>query len=217
MDGRGLITVGHGTSGRAELAALLHGAGVAVLVDVRTAPGSRRNPDVTRDKLQCWFPATGIDYHWKTRLGGWRKVAADSPDIIWRNASFRRYAGYMRYPDFVAAIDAVLTDTARRDRHHVQLGAVVDCHRRLIADFAVIGRRVLVQHLMNDGRLVPHVPTLGARLQADELLVSDKNLDESSDGPTMIVNSYLAIVELRGQRATDAASFAPAGNVRRGS
>jgi hypothetical protein len=48
-------------------------------------------------------------------------------------------------------------------------------------------------------------------------LVSDKNLDESSDGPTMIVNSYLAIVELRGQRATDAASFAPAGNVRRGS
>ena len=112
MEGRGLITVGHGTSGRAELAALLHGAGVAALVDVRTAPGSRRNPDVTRETLQCWLPATGIDYRWEKRLGGWRKVAADSPDIIWRNVSFRGYAGYMRDPGFVAAIDAVLTDTA---------------------------------------------------------------------------------------------------------
>lgn len=175
MDGRGLITVGHGTSGRAELAALLHGAGVAVLVDVRTAPGSRRNPDVTRDKLQCWLPATGIDYHWKKPLGGWRKVAADSPDIIWRNASFRGYAGYMRDPGFVAAIDAVLMDTARAGTAIMCSEALWwRCHRRLIADFAVIGRRVPVQHLMHDGRLVPHVPTPGARLQADGLLVYDK-------------------------------------------
>ncbi len=175
MDGRGLITVGHGTSGRAELAALLHGAGVAALVDVRTAPGSRRNPDVTREKLQCWLPATGIDYRWEKRLGGWRKVAADSPDIIWRNASFRGYAGYMRDPGFVAAIDAVLTDTAHA-RTAIMCSETLwwRCHRRLIADFAVLARRVPVQHLMHDGRLVPHVPTPGARLRADGLLVYDK-------------------------------------------
>lgn len=111
MDERGLITVGHGTLGRTELAALLHSAVVAALVDVRTAPDSRRNPDVTREMLQCRLPAAGIEYRWEKQLGGWRKVAADSPHIIWRNTSFRAYAGYMRDPRFVAAIDAVLTDT----------------------------------------------------------------------------------------------------------
>lgn len=175
MDERGLITVGHGTLGRAELAALLHGAGVAALVDVRTAPGSRRNPDVTREMLQCWLPATGIDYRWEKQLGGWRKVAADSPDIIWRNISFRAYASYMRDPSFVAAIDAVLTGTVHA-RTVIMCSETLwwRCHRRLIADFAVLARRVHVQHLMHDGRLVPHVPTLGARLRADGLLVYDK-------------------------------------------
>lgn len=174
MGERELISVGHGTLGRAELIALLHGAGVSVLVDVRTAPGSRRNPDVAREELRCWLPASGIDYRWEKRLGGWRKAAPDSPDIFWRNLSFRGYAGYMRDPDFVAAIDEVLTGTP-------QLCAAVmcsetlwwRCHRRLIADFAVLCRGVPVQHLMHDGRLAPHVPTPGARLRADGLLVYD--------------------------------------------
>lgn len=175
MDGRELITVGHRTSGRGELTALLHGAAVAALIDVRTAPGSRRNPDLTREKLQCWLPATGIDYRWEKRLGGWRKATADSPDIIWRNASFRGYAGYMRDRDFVAAIDAVLTDTAHA-RTAIMCSETLwwRCHRRLISDFAVCARGVPVQHLMHDGRLVPHSPTPGARLRADGLLVYDK-------------------------------------------
>ncbi|GAB3012110.1 DUF488 domain-containing protein [Mycobacterium bourgelatii] len=174
MDGRGLITVGHGTLGRAELIPLLHAAGVAGVVDVRTAPGSRRNPDVARDKLRCWLPANGIDYRWEKRLGGWRKAAADSPDAFWRNFSFRGYAGYMRDPDFVAAMDALVADTA-----HLRTAVMCSealwwrCHRRLIADFAVLCREVPVQHLMHDGRLAAHVPTPGARLRADGLLVYD--------------------------------------------
>ena len=171
---QGLITVGHGTSGRAELTALLHGAGVTAVVDVRTAPGSRRNPDANREELQCWLPAAGIDYRWEQRLGGWRRAAADSPDIMWRNASFRGYAGYMRDPNFIAAIDAVLRDTAH---HRIAIMCSETlwwrCHRRLIADFATVGRHEHVQHLMHDGRLIPHFPTPGARLRGDGLLVYD--------------------------------------------
>jgi uncharacterized protein (DUF488 family) len=182
MNDRGLITVGHGTLGRPKLAALLHDAGVAALVAVRTVPGSHRNPDATRERLQCWLPATGIDYRWEKRLGGWRKVATGSPDIIWRNMSFRGYAGYTRDPDFVAAIEALLMGAAQL-RTAVMCSETLwwRCHRRLIADFAVLARRVPVQHLMHDGRLVHHSPTPGARLRADGLLVYD---DISASPPT---------------------------------
>ncbi|OBK14481.1 DUF488 domain-containing protein [Mycobacterium asiaticum] len=174
MTGQGLITVGHGTSGRTKLTTLLHGAGVAKLVDVRTAPGSRRNPDATLSELQCWLPATDIEYRWEKRLGGWRKAAPDSPDIVWRNVSFRGYAAYMRDPDFVAAIEPLLEDVAQSPTA-VMCSETLwwRCHRRLIADFVVLSRRVPVHHLMQDGRLVPHVPTPGVRLRADGLLIYD--------------------------------------------
>lgn len=61
------------------------------MVDVRTAPGSRRNPDVGRDALAEWLPRTDIAYRWEPRLGGFRRAAPDSPDTFWENASFRGY------------------------------------------------------------------------------------------------------------------------------
>src|SRR5690242_17927371 len=92
-----LLTFGHGTAGHQQLATLLHGAGVRAVVDVRTAPASRHNPDAGLDALRRWLPAEGIDYRWEQRLGGFRKAAPDSPDVFWENASFRGYAGYTRH------------------------------------------------------------------------------------------------------------------------
>jgi uncharacterized protein (DUF488 family) len=103
-----LLTAGHGLARREELTALFQGAGVRAVVDVRTAPGSRRNPDVSRQALDSWLPAQGIDYRWEGRLGGFRKTAPDSPDVFWENDSFRGYAGHTRSPEFLAATDDLL-------------------------------------------------------------------------------------------------------------
>ena len=171
-----LLTFGHGTAGREELGRLLRDAGVSAVVDVRTAPGSRRNPDVARSALEEWLPGEGIEYRWERRLGGFRKAEPDSPDTFWRNDSFRGYAGHTRSPDFVAAMDVLLRG-AGEARTAVMCSESVwwRCHRRLIADFAVLARGRSVLHLAHDGRLIEHPPTSGARLRDDGLLVYDRD------------------------------------------
>lgn len=170
-----LLTFGHGTAEHESLAALLHGAGVRAVVDVRIAPSSRHNPDVGREALQGWLPDEGIGYRWEQRLGGFRKVARDSPDVFWENASFRGYAGYTRHPDFLAAMDELLRQAAEV-RTTVMCSESVwwRCHRRIIADFAVLARRAGVVHVAHNGRLTEHRPAAGARLRADGLLVYDR-------------------------------------------
>ena len=68
-----LLTVGHGTATESELAGLLHGAGVEFVVDVRSVPGSRRNPQFSRAQLEMWMPAAGLGYRWEPHLGGFRR------------------------------------------------------------------------------------------------------------------------------------------------
>lgn len=110
------------------------------------------------------------------KLGGFRKTAPDSPDTFWQNASFRGYAGYTRDPQFVAAMDELLMQAAAV-RTTVMCAEAVwwRCHRRIIADFAVLARRTPVLHLSHDGRLTEHRPTVGARLRDDGLLVYDQH------------------------------------------
>ncbi|QJS08515.1 DUF488 domain-containing protein [Streptomyces argyrophyllae] len=172
-----LLTFGHGTAGRTALAELLREAGVAAVVDVRTAPGSRRDPDLSRQRLTEWLPEERIAYRWERRLGGWRRPPPDSPDTVWRNESFRGYAAHTRSAEFLTAMDGVLRQ-AGGERTAVMCSEAVwwRCHRRLIADFAVLARGALVLHLMHDGRLTAHSPTPGVRLRDDGLLVYD-------DGP----------------------------------
>ncbi len=172
--GRELLTLGHGTADRGTLTGLLHGAEVAAVVDVRSAPGSRHNPDVARAALTEWLPAAGIAYRWEPALGGFRRPAPDSPDIVWRNTSFRGYAGYTRDPRFLTAMDQLLAQAADL-RTTVLCSESVwwRCHRRIIADVAVLAHGWTVQHLMHDGRLIGHTPTAGVRRRLDGLLVYD--------------------------------------------
>lgn len=170
-----LLTCGHGTADATELTRLLLGAGVRQVVDVRSVPGSKRNPDVARGEMPRWLARAGIGYRWDERLGGWRKRLPDSPDTALRNRSFGGYAGHMRSPEFGAAIDDLLVDAGER-RTTVLCAESVwwRCHRKLIADFVIIVRRTDVRHLMHDGALRPHRPSTEARLLPDQgLLVYD--------------------------------------------
>ena len=126
-----LLTFGHGTATAERMTELLRGAGVAVLVDVRTAPGSRRHPHVARAELERWLPEAGISYRWDKRLGGFRKAAPDSLDTAWREDMFRGYAAHMRTEGFQAAMDEVLAQ-AGVDSTAVMCAESLwwRCHRR---------------------------------------------------------------------------------------
>lgn len=171
-----LLTVGHGRSDRVGLTSLLQGARVLTVVDVRRFPGSRRNPDVSRDALPGWLPDVGIDYRWEERLGGRRTIDADGPvlDPWWRVESFRAYAAHTRTDVFAAAMADLLV-TARDGVTAVMCSESVwwRCHRRLIADVALLVHGVSVLHLMPDGRLHAHRPSDGARSAGAGQLVWD--------------------------------------------
>jgi uncharacterized protein (DUF488 family) len=183
-----LLTYGHGTDSAGHTVATLAGAGVSSLVDIRTAPGSRRHPQFARAAMEEWLPEAGIAYRWEKRLGGFRKPTAGNPDVAWREDMFRGYAEHMRSADFRAAIDAVLAEAALEAglNHAGPSGARSGlvavmcseslwwrCHRRLLADFASVARGVEVRHLMHDGRVQAHRPSPGLRLRDDGLLVYD--------------------------------------------
>jgi uncharacterized protein (DUF488 family) len=169
-----LLTFGHGTAGRDEIARLLRSAGIEAVVDIRTAPGSRRNPDVARGELERWLPEHGFDYRWEKRLGGFRKPPPDSPDVVWRNDAFRGYAAHTRDASFLEAIDDLI-EQARSQLTAVMCSESVwwRCHRRIVADFVSLARGIGVRHLMHDERLVAHEPTEGVRVRDDNLLVYD--------------------------------------------
>jgi uncharacterized protein (DUF488 family) len=170
-----LLTYGHGTESSERTVATLRAARVSSLVDIRTAPGSRRHPQFARAALEEWLPAAGIAYRWEKRLGGFRRPGPDNPDVVWREDMFRGYAEHMRSPDFLTAIDAVLAEAETREHVAVMCSESLwwRCHRRLVADFAVVARGVDVRHLLHDGRLEAHRPTPGVRLRDDGLLVYD--------------------------------------------
>ncbi|MBV8235266.1 MAG: DUF488 domain-containing protein, partial [Acidimicrobiia bacterium] len=166
-----LITVGHGTLSEDSFVELLRAAELQALVDVRTAPGSRRHPQFRRQAMEQWVPAHAIAYRWEPRLGGLRTPAAESPNIALRNRGFRAYADHMATAEFVHALDEVLDAAAARPTTVMCAETLWwRCHRRLIADFAALVRGAEVRHLMHDGRLVEHQPTAGVRREGDRLV-----------------------------------------------
>ncbi len=169
-----LVTFGHGTASAEQITQLLRSAQVTGIIDVRTAPGSRRHPHVARAELERWLPESGISYRWDKRLGGFRRPSPDAPDVVWREDAFRGYAGHMRTAPFRAAAAEVVAEAMSR-RVAVMCSESVwwRCHRRLLADFVSVACGMPVRHLMHDGRLTDHRPSAGLRLRDDGLLVYD--------------------------------------------
>jgi uncharacterized protein (DUF488 family) len=166
-----LYTIGHGLAAPDAFVALLRAAGVVLLVDVRTAPGSKRNPPFRREAMERWLPEAGISYRWEKDLGGFRKPEPDTPHTALREPMFRGYADHMRTPDFRAALDRVLAEAAAQPTGVMCSESVWwRCHRRLLSDAASLLGGAEVVHLMHDGRSNPHRLTEGVRRENDHLV-----------------------------------------------
>jgi uncharacterized protein (DUF488 family) len=166
----GIFTVGHGARPVEEFLAVLRSAGVRRLVDVRTAPGSRKHPQFGKDALERALEEADIDYVWKKELGGWRKPRPDSPHTALRSASFRGYADHMGTEEFESAV-RWLIETGSEQPTSVMCAESLwwRCHRRMLAD-ALVARGCEVTHLLAPGRSEPHRLHPAARLDGTAVI-----------------------------------------------
>jgi len=150
--------------------ALLERAGVERLVDVRTAPGSRRHPQFRRETMAGWLAEAGVAYRWEPDLGGFRRPDPGSVNQVLRHPAFRGYADWMRRPRFWAALDRLLAE-ADEGRTTAMCSETLwwRCHRRLLADAAELARGAEVLHLDHRGGQERHRPTEGVRRDGDLL------------------------------------------------
>lgn len=150
------LTLGHSTRPLEEFALLLRENEVALLVDVRTVPRSRHNPQYNADALPAPLSAAGIAYRHLPELGGLRRSHKDSINQGWKNESFRGYADYMQTPEFAAAVSALIALGEERRTCLMCAEAVPwRCHRSLIAD-ALSVRGLEVRHIMGPGKTQTH-------------------------------------------------------------
>ena len=154
-----IYTIGHSTRPIDEFIDLLQAHAITQLVDIRTIPKSRHNPQYMQDALSQSLAEAGITYSYLKALGGLRKATKDSVNDAWRNASFRNYADYMQTPEFAAGIDELL-QIADRGVTAIMCAEAVPwrCHRSLIGD-ALLVRGVRVLDIMSDDKATPHALT----------------------------------------------------------
>ena len=149
-------TIGHSTRSVEELIALLREAGVDRLIDVRSFPRSKRNPQFNIDTFPGDLQAAGIAYRHVKALGGRRPKqpnADASPNTAWRVEAFKNYADYALPPPFREALDALIGE-ADACASAVMCAEDVwwQCHRRIITDF-LIAAGIDVRHIMNAGQI----------------------------------------------------------------
>jgi uncharacterized protein (DUF488 family) len=176
-----IYTIGHGARDIETLLDLLEGAGIRRLVDVRTAPGSRKHPQFGKDVLSASLAKRGIAYVWRREMGGWRKARPDSRHTAMRSAGFRGYADHMESSEF-REVRRWLIDTSTGTPTAVMCAESLwwRCHRRLLADaLAAAGARVL--HIMEGGRQDEHRLHPAARVEGD-LPVYDVDVDDVGQG-----------------------------------
>jgi uncharacterized protein (DUF488 family) len=149
-----VMTIGHSTHSIEDFVKILEAHGVKKVVDVRTIPRSRHNPQFNKDLLPA---ALGkIDYVHIKGLGGLRRPGKDSPNSGWKNSSFRGFADYMQTDEFAKSIDRLI-EIARQTQIAVMCAEAVPwrCHRSLIADALTI-RNVNVEHIYSAKSIKPH-------------------------------------------------------------
>jgi uncharacterized protein (DUF488 family) len=159
-----LHTIGHSTHTIDDFIGMLHRHAIEVLVDIRTIPQSRRNPQFGQASLRASLHAAGIEYLHLKGLGGLRRPAKDSINGAWRNDAFRGYADYMQTDEFSRSLDELVAVAARRPTAIMCAEAVPwRCHRSLVAD-ALLARGVEVVDILSAQRSEPHALTSFARV-----------------------------------------------------
>jgi uncharacterized protein (DUF488 family) len=164
-------TIGHGARDIDTFLDLLRGQEIRRLVDVRTAPGSRKHPQFGKDALAASLAEAGIAYEWQGQaLGGWRRARADSRHTALRSTGFRGYADHMETEEFRTARDRLI-EGSRGSPTAVMCAESLwwRCHRRMLADtLTASGCRVL--HIMEGGRVDQHRLSPSARVEGREVV-----------------------------------------------
>jgi uncharacterized protein (DUF488 family) len=162
-------TIGHSTRSLDEFLELLAYYRLESVADVRRFPGSRRYPQYDSAALAAALAEHDIAYYWLPALGGRRRARSDSPNIAWRNASFRGYADHMGSTEFAGGL-AELLEISRNLRTTLMCAEAVwwRCHRALIAD-VLRARDFEVLHILNSKRAVVHPFTAPARIVDGQL------------------------------------------------
>jgi hypothetical protein len=208
-----VYTIGHSTHTTAEFLALLGQVAVNMLVDVRSVPRSRTNPQFNADVLPEALNLADIQYQYLPALGGSRhrpRSAPPSRNTLWRNASFRAYADYAATDAFRAGLQE-LCALAQAHRCALMCAETLwwRCHRRIIADF-LLAQRIEVKHILGLGQVTPARITLGARSEHARStnsarrhprllrLMRARNI-ESSEGTAGVVGGNVLGDRLRGR------------------
>jgi uncharacterized protein (DUF488 family) len=169
MTGVVVFTIGHSTRSIEDFIDLLRAHGVRRVIDVRTIPRSRHNPQFNRDQLSPALHRARMHYTHMPELGGLRRARRDSTNLGWRNASFRGYADYMETSTFRENLDRCIA-LAKRERVVLMCAEAVPwrCHRSLIAD-AWLVRGIEASEIASRVRTRPHSLTPWARVTGTRL------------------------------------------------
>lgn len=164
-----VFTIGHSTRPIDVFIRLLKAHGVQRVVDVRTVPQSRHNPQFNRNRLSPALHGANIHYTYMPGLGGFRHARPDSANTGWRNPSFRGYADHMQTTEFEDSLAGCI-DLARRERVVLMCAEAVPwrCHRSLIAD-ALLARGIDASEITSGIRTRPHELTPWARVKGTQV------------------------------------------------
>jgi uncharacterized protein (DUF488 family) len=175
-----VLTIGHSTRTVEEFIGLLQAHAVSRVVDVRTVPRSRHNPQFNKASLPGSLKKVGLEYVHMPKLVGLRHAQRDSLNIGWRNASFRGYADYMQTPEFEKSLEE-LVQLAKQDRIALMCAEAVPwrCHRSLIAD-ALLVRGIRTEDIMSPTRRQVHTLTPFAKVRGTTITYPT----EASRSPT---------------------------------
>lgn len=171
-----LWTIGHSTKPIEEFVSLLRAHTVQRLVDVRTIPRSRYNPQFNTEALANSLPIAAVSYQHVAHLGGLRTPRKNSVNTGWRNDSFRGYADYMESETFERALNKLMADSQEL-RIAIMCAEAVPwrCHRSLIAD-ALVSRGWEVRHIMSETKANRHQLTSFAILENGLLRYPDPSI-----------------------------------------
>lgn len=164
-----LYTIGHSTRSIDEFIELLQTYDITQLVDIRSVPGSRRNPQYGQAALQQALGKRGITYRYMKNLGGWRRGPSDEKNAGWRNASFRSYADYMQTSEFTTGVSELLSFASDTPTAIMCAEAVPwRCHRSLVAD-ALVVRDIETHDIMSKTKAPAHRLTSFAQVEGTSI------------------------------------------------
>jgi uncharacterized protein (DUF488 family) len=151
-----ILTIGHSTRTLAEFVELLKAYGATLVVDVRTVPCSRHNPQFNEETLPSTLKPYGVKYIHMPDIGGLRRPKHDSVNLAWRNSSFRGYADYMQTKEFTDNLLKIIA-LSRENCLALMCAEALPwrCHRSLLSD-ALVVRHVKVEHIISSTSCIKH-------------------------------------------------------------